>query len=905
MGSVLLVSLLMVFALPPAAAAYSAPTSLGLPTGSSWFYLYLLPSGFIYPVMSNVNDFGQFATSNGQVFFADSELSGPWQSVNTLGGTSADLIAQLTQLTAKKPTAGSVNSWGKVVGYSETGAGDITHAFAWTEGTGTQDLGYLPGRPYSYASFVNDAGWIAGSSYTFDGYGKVFVDVPSQATWSWPPPSPLVPGMHELGEAGILDVLAFNDRGQTVVFSPGSEISDWSGSLSADPTIWEAMADGTLQATPIEMGTWTNWGGFTGDFDINNAGQVVTIGYQSSGQEGVLLWQAGALGSPPTVLGSPFSGAAQVTRVVINDRGQVLAKSIFGYHPSLWDPNLGWTEILPGSEVCIWEPEPPPYTCTWADAFGLNSEGQVVGYKGTISKSTANGYDVDVTYDHVPFIWSLDSGMEILPLPSGAYAGGALAISDAGQVVGMQWEPLSRTCSSPSTSCGFYDYPWGVVVPNTESFILWQRDTDGIGDGIDNSLDSSSPEFNDCPYNPNPGPGYCPQYYGTTNDGTTWGQITARNSNRIAVVDVPPGLIPDYDGVKILNLGNNPGNPTVTFEACGSAYPPITGQGGAYVKCNTLHLAVGAGEWTMEVPGNPVVVPQGAAVIADETGPGELSITSDPESAAVITVGGVPLHPGESITVTTNSPPVAAIDGPDSGAVYAAGTPVAFTGSFTDADAGDTHTATWDFDGVTVPGTVSESGGVGTVTADYSFLTPGIYHATLTVTDAAGASGSADTVGDLPAFVVVYDPEGGFVTGGGWIDSTPGAYARDLTLTGKATFGFVSKYQKGGSVPTGETEFQFKVADFAFHSTAYDWLVCGGPKCQYKGHGTVNGAGNYGFLLTAVDGALPGGGGQDKIRMKVWDQFTGQVVYDNQMGAYDFADPATVIGGGSIVIHKG
>jgi len=81
--------------------------------------------------------------------------------------------------------------------------------------------------------------------------------------------------------------------------------------------------------------------------------------------------------------------------------------------------------------------------------------------------------------------------------------------------------------------------------------------------------------------------------------------------------------------------------------------------------------------------------------------------------------------------------------------------------------------------------------------------------------------------------------------------------------------------------------------------------VCGGPKCQYKGTGTVNGGGNYGFLLSAVDGALPGGGGEDKLRMKVWDQFTGQVVYDNQLGAYDFADPTTVIGGGSIVIHKG
>ena len=41
---------------------------------------------------------------------------------------------------------------------------------------------------------------------------------------------------------------------------------------------------------------------------------------------------------------------------------------------------------------------------------------------------------------------------------------------------------------------------------------------------------------------------------------------------------------------------------------------------------------------------------------------------------------------------------------------------------------------------------------------------------------------------------VVYDPSAGFVTGGGWIDSPEGAYIPDPSLTGKANFGFVSKY---------------------------------------------------------------------------------------------------------------
>ena len=72
-----------------------------------------------------------------------------------------------------------------------------------------------------------------------------------------------------------------------------------------------------------------------------------------------------------------------------------------------------------------------------------------------------------------------------------------------------------------------------------------------------------------------------------------------------------------------------------------------------------------------------------------------------------------------------------------------------------------------------------------------------------------------------------------------------------------------------------------------------------------KGRGRINGGGDYGFLLTAIDGQLNGGGGSDKFRIKVWDKDTGQVVYDNQLGDDDYADPTTVIGGGSIVIRKG
>ena len=177
-----------------------------------------------------------------------------------------------------------------------------------------------------------------------------------------------------------------------------------------------------------------------------------------------------------------------------------------------------------------------------------------------------------------------------------------------------------------------------------------------------------------------------------------------------------------------------------------------------------------------------------------------------------------------------------------------------------------------------------------------SYSTPDVKEICVYGTDAAGNTGHECVL------LAIYDPSQGFVTGGGWIMTPAGSYTPDVTLSGKATFGFVSKYLKGANTPTGNTEFQFHVANMNFSSSVYEWLVVSGAMAQYKGSGTINGAGNYGFLLTAVDGQLTGGGGTDKFRMKIWDKATNVVVYDNNIGATDTSTPSTVIAGGSIQI---
>ena len=104
------------------------------------------------------------------------------------------------------------------------------------------------------------------------------------------------------------------------------------------------------------------------------------------------------------------------------------------------------------------------------------------------------------------------------------------------------------------------------------------------------------------------------------------------------------------------------------------------------------------------------------------------------------------------------------------------------------------------------------------------------------------------------------------------------------------------------NVPSGNTEFQFKAGDLNFHSTSYELLVVAGARAQYKGSGTINGTGDYRFMLTAIDGQVNGGGGVDKFRIRIWD--SDGVIYDNQLGAGDTENPTTLLGGGSIVIHK-
>jgi hypothetical protein len=230
------------------------------------------------------------------------------------------------------------------------------------------------------------------------------------------------------------------------------------------------------------------------------------------------------------------------------------------------------------------------------------------------------------------------------------------------------------------------------------------------------------------------------------------------------------------------------------------------------------------------------------------------------------------------------------------------GTTVTVTGSYSDPGSADTFTCVVAWDDGSVNTEINRPAGSTSCETGKAFTQQGVYSISMYVNDDDG--GTSNT---LTLVLAVYDPSaGGFVTGGGWISSPAGSYAADPAASGRANFGFNSQYKKGATVPTGQTEFQLHFASFNFHSDAYQWLVVSGHKAQYKGTGKVNGVPGYGFLLTAYDGNVSGGGGVDKFRIKIWTLSDGAVVYDTKMGTSDDIDQANplAIAGGSIVIHK-
>ena len=379
-----------------------------------------------------------------------------------------------------------------------------------------------------------------------------------------------------------------------------------------------------------------------------------------------------------------------------------------------------------------------------------------------------------------------------------------------------------------------------------------------------------------------------------------------------AMVTYAAGTATDVVGVTDLTYSKASGTTfplgltTVTMTAKDAAGNTGTGSFTVTVADTTAPVVSAHADLTVEATSAAgAVVTYAAATATDAVGVTSLTYSQNSgttfplgTTTVTITAKDAAANTGTgtfTVTVQDTIPPV--ISSVTSAGLFAMGTSAAVSASFSDDVTVECITFHWD-DGSA--NTVVNKP-VSPLTATHSYTAAGVYSLMVTVTD-----GSGNLASQIFQYVVIYDPSAGFVTGGGWIHSAAGAYVPNPTLTGKANFGFTSKYKKGMTVPTGETEFQFQVGSLKFHSTSYEWLVVSGAKGQYKGSGTINGTGQYGFLLTATDGQIAGGGGTDKFRIKIWDKNAGDVVvYDNAAGSDGISgSPTQAIAGGCIVIHN-
>lgn len=273
---------------------------------------------------------------------------------------------------------------------------------------------------------------------------------------------------------------------------------------------------------------------------------------------------------------------------------------------------------------------------------------------------------------------------------------------------------------------------------------------------------------------------------------------------------------------------------------------------------------------------------------------GALAVSDSGTIVAESNAGLVLLMPRAGGTDAPVVGPIAA------GGPVVAGTRAAFAADFTDRNRTDTHTALWFWgdDCTHTPGTVIEKDGAGTASGDHLFCNAGVYPVALTVKDNTGLSAT------VSRDVVVLASTGAAVGGGGWFMSPQGAYRKQRIHAGRASFSFVSTVANQGA---GPMTLKFHVADMVFRSARYESLSVAGSRVQYQGSGTINGKGDYKFVLAAVDGSTSKAIRNSRLRLKVWHvdaRSKAEVVdYDNQPAARTLAaaGEGSVIGGGIVI----
>lgn len=206
----------------------------------------------------------------------------------------------------------------------------------------------------------------------------------------------------------------------------------------------------------------------------------------------------------------------------------------------------------------------------------------------------------------------------------------------------------------------------------------------------------------------------------------------------------------------------------------------------------------------------------------------------------------------------------------------------------------NTHTGVWNWgDGTTTQAIINEISGVGTASANHTYIQTGTYNVSLILTDDEGGQ----TTKTFES-VEVYSPTAqGIFVGSKFFISPLGAYQQNQSFNGQVKFSIKLKYDN--NLPTGDVSLDLKNQNFTFNATSIDVLILTSNAATVKGHGTINGSGLFNFLITAINST---GQGEDLIRYQIKDS-SNITIYDTQLSAPNDQNPTTAING-NLIIHE-
>jgi hypothetical protein len=111
----------------------------------------------------------------------------------------------------------------------------------------------------------------------------------------------------------------------------------------------------------------------------------------------------------------------------------------------------------------------------------------------------------------------------------------------------------------------------------------------------------------------------------------------------------------------------------------------------------------------------------------------------------------------------------------------------------------------------------------------------------------------------------------------GWFNSDPGAYLPDPAITGALTFNMNLHNIHHPNSAQGVVKIKFPEAKINLTGNVLECLLIENNVITIRGEGKNTGKGNYGFLITAVDGSSSG----DLIKITIWDKNGDILIYDN------------------------